>query len=131
MSEDAEELAGALAEGRLWVADVHGEQVGFALATVLDGCAHVHEIDVLPGHGRQGLGRALVNAVCAWAEGQHFPAVTLSTRMDVPFNGPFYARLGFAVLPDAQLTPGLQRLREGEAARGLDVDRRAIMRRLL
>jgi len=128
VSEDAEALARALAEGRVWVAAFHGEPVGFALATIVDGCGHVHEIDVLPRYGRHGLGRALMDAVCAWAAGRRFPAVTLSTRLDVPFNGPFYARLGFAVLRDAQLTPGLRRLRTEEAARGLAIDRRAIMR---
>ena len=129
--EDADLVRAAVADRRLWVC-AHGVQVvGFALATILDGEVHLHEIDVLPEHGRRGLGRALVEAVCAGARAAGYGSVTLSTRMDVPFNGPFYGRLGFVALPEAELTAGLRQLRLNEAERGLDVERRAVMRRAL
>ena len=118
----------AVQDERLWVA-MHGtDVVGFALATEIDGEAHLYEIDVLPEHGRRGVGRALIETVRRWASTKGYPAVTLSTRQDVPFNGPFYARLGFATVVDDALTPGLQALRAEEERRGLDLSRRAIMR---
>lgn len=118
----------AVDAGRLWVATHGATVVGFALATIVDGEAHLHEMDVLPEFGRRGLGRALVAALEHWASARGFPAVTLSTRQDVPFNGPFYARLGFVAVPEEQLTPALRQLRAEEARRGLDVSRRAVMR---
>lgn len=47
---------------------------------------------------RQGLGTALLEAVCSWAKARGFPAVTLSTFRDVPSDGPFYRRLASASL---------------------------------
>src|SRR5438046_609138 len=65
--------------GRLWVV-THGETVvGFALAMIVDGEAHLHEMDVLPEFGRRGLGRTLVSAVQCWADKRGLPAITLST----------------------------------------------------
>ena len=115
-------------EGRLWVVVQGADVIGFALATIVDGEAHLHELDVLPEFGRQGLGRALITTLEDWACERGLPAITLSTRQDIPFNGPFYARLGFVSVPEGQLTPGLSEVRAQEARRGLDISRRAVMR---
>jgi GNAT superfamily N-acetyltransferase len=55
---------------------------------------HLEEMDVLPEHAGQGLGAALIEAVCSWAHTRGFDAVTLSTFRDVPWNAPFYPRHG-------------------------------------
>jgi GNAT superfamily N-acetyltransferase len=116
--------------GRLWVAvDSLNQPVAFALMLEIDGAAHLEELDVLPAHGRKGLGGALVDVVCAWARDAGYPAVTLSTFRDVPWNGPFYAHHGFRAIDAASLSAGLARLVEKEAKRGLRTDQRAIMRR--
>jgi GNAT superfamily N-acetyltransferase len=94
--------------------------VGFAWVEVLDGHAHLEEIAVLPDHGRAGIGRALVEAVADWAGAAGFSSVTLATYRDVPWNGPFYASCGFAVLPRWRWTPGLRRIRRRERRAGLD-----------
>jgi GNAT superfamily N-acetyltransferase len=104
--------------------------VGFACVELVDGNPHLWQLAVHPDHGRQGLGRALVDAVCTWAGTQGFGAVTLTTYRVVPWNGPFYASLGFAVLE--VLTPGLQAIREHERAIGDDdFGPRVAMRRVL
>jgi GNAT superfamily N-acetyltransferase len=91
-----EELRQAAAEARAWVVCTpDGVAVGYARAEVRGGLAYLEEMDVLPEHGRRGLGGRLVEAVCAWAHDHHFPAVTLTTFRDVPWNGPFYEKLGF------------------------------------
>ncbi len=100
--------------------------VGFALAIELDGRLHLEEMDVHPAHGRRGLGSALIGAVCAAAR-RRGQEVTLSTFREVPWNAPFYAQLGFRQLEDAELTPGLRRLREDEARRGLIPASRVLM----
>jgi GNAT superfamily N-acetyltransferase len=123
-------FARAARAGRLWTANVKsdGRPVGFALVTIVDGSAHLYEIDVLPEHGRRGLGTALVGAVVAWARQQGFPSVTLTTFRHLPWNGPFYRRLGFEEVPAAELTPELAGHLEEEVQRGLDPAKRVAMR---
>lgn len=125
-----ENLRQAQAQDLLWVAvDAQNRPVGFALAVELDGRLHLEEMDVHPAHGRRGLGKLLVDAVCTEARhrGQD---VSLSTFRDVPWNAPFYARLEFRQLEESELTPGLRRLREAEARRGLPPDTRMLMVRV-
>jgi GNAT superfamily N-acetyltransferase len=120
----------AAREGRVWTAVVRasGLPVGFALVTILDGSAHLYEMDVHPDHGRRGLGTALVGAVVEWARGKQFSCVTLTTFRHLPWNGPFYRRLGFEELSSAELTPGLAQLLEREVRDGLDGSKRVAMR---
>jgi GNAT superfamily N-acetyltransferase len=92
--------------------------VGFASVHLVDGVAHLWQLAVDPSASRRGHGSALVEAACDWAVSQRLDAVTLTTFRDVPWNAPFYARLGFRVLDD--LTPGLAAIREEERSIGDD-----------
>jgi len=91
---------------------------GFVCVELIDGVPHIWQLAVHPDHGRQGLGRALVEATCEWSRSEGFDAITLTTYRDVPWNGPFYESLGFVAL--SVLTPGLQAIREHERAVGDD-----------
>lgn len=126
-------LADALGRGQLWVAATVADAtpIGFAYADVVDGAVHLEELDVLPEWGRHGIGRALVDTVVADARGRGLPAVTLTTFRDVPWNAPFYARLGFEVVALADLGPGLAALWAHEISRGLPPALRVVMRRTL
>ncbi len=116
--------------GRAWVAaDADNQPVGYILLKVIDGAAHIEQVTVHPDHQRQGLGRALIEAANHWAAEQSLPALTLSTFREVPWNAPYYANLGFQVLPEDELTPGLLKLRTEETAIGLDPAARVFMRR--
>jgi GNAT superfamily N-acetyltransferase len=122
----------ARSEGHLWVATADDRPVGFALVKIVEPTtAHLHELDVHPDFGRRGLGRRLVEAVCDWAVRARFESVTLSTFRDVAWNMPFYARLGFEVVPRTTLSPALADIVDDEARRGLDTHRRVVMRRVL
>jgi N-acetylglutamate synthase-like GNAT family acetyltransferase len=124
-------LKKAQREGHLWVALLDDVVVGFAHVRVIErDAAHLEEIDVDPQHGRQGLGTRLVLHVCDWAAGNGYESVTLTTFRDVQWNMPFYARLGFETVPNAQLTPSLRSVVEDETRRGLDPTRRVAMRRV-
>jgi GNAT superfamily N-acetyltransferase len=118
-----------LAEHPVWVAAVDDEPVAFVVAMVIDGCVHVDQISVHPDHARRGIGARLLDHVDAWAARQGYPALTLTTFRDVPWNGPYYRRLGFRVLAADEITPGLAAVRAGEVARGLDPTARVSMRR--
>jgi GNAT superfamily N-acetyltransferase len=119
-----------LAQGRILVGvDEADEPVGFAIFDQFDSVVHLRELDVLPEHGGRGLGRQLVQAVIAWAIEHGCTAVTLTTFRDVPFNAPFYARAGFRVLTEDELTPRLAQIRAEERAHGIDLAPRVAMLR--
>ena len=127
-----QELAHAQHDGRLWVALAGDRPVGFAhVERIEPGAAHLEEIDVHPDHGRRGLGKALVAAVCEWAAAEGCHSVTLTTFRDVPWNMPYYARLGFVEIAPADLGPALESVLRDETRRGLDPARRVAMRRRL
>jgi GNAT superfamily N-acetyltransferase len=131
-TSNPEELIGALRDGRLWVARANDVAVGYAHVHPLDAStAHLEEVDVLPEHGRRGLGTELVTRVCDWARAHGYDRVTLTTFRDVPWNMPFYQKLGFAVVPHGQLGSRLLQVVATEAARGLDARRRVVMSRRL
>lgn len=131
-STPLEVFQAAQAAGLLWVAvSDRRRPVGFALVEWEGNRAHLEEMDVHPRHGRRGIGSALVEAVCAWARERGCESITLTTYKDMPWNRPFYARLGFEVLGPADLTSELRERVEAEAARGLEPARRVVMRRVL
>lgn len=119
-------------EGRAWVATDEADQpVAYLLVDVVDGAAHVQQVSVHPDHAGHRLGSALLDTAAAWAAQHHLATVTLTTFTEVPWNAPYYARLGFHVLDDHELTDGLRRIRQHEAALGLDRWPRTTMARLV
>ena len=123
------DLDEAQRHGRLWVALADDRPVGFAHVKVLEPrVAHLEEIDVHPEHGRRRLGTQLVTTVCSWAAAEGYQFVTLTTFRDVAWNRPFYERLGFEVIPSSALSPALRAVVDDESQRGLDPDRRVVMR---
>lgn len=98
--------------------DEGSEVVGFAHVLPYDAHAHLEQLSVLPAHGRRGIGAALVRAAMEEARWAGHEVMSLTTYRDVPWNAPFYARLGFAEVTDPE--PFQRRLREHEVALGLD-----------
>jgi len=122
----------ALRQKRLWVAiDSDSREVGFALALEIDGNAHLEELDVLPTHGRRGVGSKLVETVCAWATEMGYPCVTLSTFREIPWNRPFYEKRGFCVVEPMEYSPGIRDIVRIEESAGLNTSLRVVMRRTL
>ena len=123
-----DELDAYAAAGRSWVATgTDGAVVGYAVADVLDGNAHLEQVSVRPDAQGHGTGRALVDAVAAWARSQGHPAVTLTTFTDVEWNAPLYEHLGFRALSQAEIGPELAARVVEETAFGLDPERRVCM----
>jgi GNAT superfamily N-acetyltransferase len=113
---------------QLWIAKtIGGELIGFALVVQIEGFAHLEELAVLPSHGRQGVGSALLMAVCTWAKTAGFTAVTLRTFKSIPWNEPFYKSRGFQVVESSSLSGGHGQLEIFEQQRGLRIDTRITM----
>ena len=125
----AEEVARAIERGGVWVADDEGEVVGAALCWFHDGDCHLRELNVLPSHSRKGLGRQLVETVVAEAARRGCARVVLTTFVEVPFNGPWYARMGFEVIEEP--AGWVADERADEAREGLDRQPRQAMARRL
>jgi 4-diphosphocytidyl-2-C-methyl-D-erythritol kinase len=89
----------------------------------------IAEIDVLPSHGRRGVGAALLEHACAWARASGYRSVGLGTLADVPWNAPFYAKHGFALVEMDD--PAFARARERDRENGFPADLRVFMSRAL
>ncbi|CAL9394992.1 GNAT family N-acetyltransferase [Streptomyces sp. Tu 3180] len=133
IADDAPPGLGALERyrraGRCWVAaDERDRPAAYLIAEPVDGALHVEQVSVHPRAARRGVGRALLAhaAGCARAEG--LTALTLTTFAEVPWNAPYYARLGFRTQAGPDLTAGLRRIRAEESAHGLDRWPRVCMR---
>ena len=122
-------LAGALDRGGLWVLEADGHPAAYLMDDVVDGDAHLEQVSVHPRWARRRLGARLVEDLGHRAVAAGRSAVTLTTFVAVPWNGPYYERLGFRPLADDELGPGLRAIRRAEIARGLDRWPRMAMRR--
>jgi hypothetical protein len=70
----------------------------------------------------------LIRRVAEWARTSERASLVLSTFSDVAWNAPYYRRLGFEVVPLEAYTPAQRALRAREAAWGLRIESRVIMR---
>ncbi|ATW51386.1 GNAT family N-acetyltransferase [Streptomyces peucetius] len=119
-------------DGHAWVAvDGSGRVAAYLISDAVDGAAHVEQVSVHPDAARRGVGRALIDHLAAHAPKEDLTALTLTTFTDVPWNAPYYARLGFRTLAERELTVGLREIRHAEARHGLDRWGRVCMRREL
>jgi GNAT superfamily N-acetyltransferase len=118
-----EQLTAYRKAGRAWVWGAPA--VAYILVDVVDGHAHIEQVSVHPGQSHRGIGRALIDHVDRWAAARGLAGLTLTTFAHVPWNGPYYARLGFTTVTG--LTPGLLAIRAHEAT--LDAWPRVVMRR--
>lgn len=129
-----EALQRAVDADLLWVAEAPAKHdaapqiIGFAAAEPLGDALHLMEVDVLPEWGQRGIGGALVRRVLDEARRGGYPAVTLTTFQDIPWNAPFYAGLGFQTLDPEQWTPALRHQVEAEEAAGWHLEHRVVMR---
>jgi GNAT superfamily N-acetyltransferase len=124
-------LAEFALSGRSWVADgAGGRPVGYVVVEIVEACAHIEQLSVDLEHQSRGIGKALMEAVESWAVSCRLEALTLTTFAEVPWNRPLYEHLGFSVLAEDELSPGLRKIREDEAKRGLDPAIRVCMRKV-
>lgn len=110
----------AVQNGLLWAALDHaGNPVGYAYVRLIDHAALLAQIDVHPDHMRKGIGAALIRQVVGYLRQRRMPALYLTTFTHVPWNAPFYARLGFTALEDAGMPRFLKDILEEEKRCGL------------
>jgi ribosomal protein S18 acetylase RimI-like enzyme len=127
---DGDELLSAVRDRRVWVASYIGRPVGYVEASTVDGRAHVDQVSVVPEAGRRGIGTALVRRVEDWGRERGLDGTTLTTFRDVPWNGPWYRRLGYRELAEDEIGPELRSVIAREATwPGIVAERRCAMLR--
>lgn len=82
-----------------------------------------------PEFARRGIGRALIDAIGREPVARERRRLTLTTFQDVPWNAPYYARLGFVAVDEESLPGDLSRIVANERAAGLHQWPRVVMQR--
>ena len=122
-----ERLRRCIAKGHCLVA-LSGERlVGFLVNEPFSRELHLWEFDVHSKFQQQGIGAGLMRACQIDARNCGFRALTLTTFREVPWNAPFYERLGFVEIADVASHPRLHDEIEKEVAHGLPRERRCAM----
>ena len=127
----ADEVTGSCEHRRLadsgtsWVAVADDQLLGFVCAERFGPDLHVHLVAVRREAQGRGLGTRLMQTVLDHAFDPGAARVTLTTFRDVPFNEPFYRRLGFTLVAPADLDARLRRTLAAEAAAGMPAERHA------
>ena len=117
---------------RIWVAvDESDRPVAYIMARPLGPHAHIDQVSVTPEHARHRIGSTLIDSVEHWAASHGLSALTLSTFCGVPWNAPYYQRLGFREIPENTLPSELRAIRLDEKRLGLDRWPRCCMKRNL
>ncbi|MEO8559832.1 MAG: GNAT family N-acetyltransferase [Rhodospirillales bacterium] len=118
-----------LRRGPCWLAaQQDGRIVGFIVADQLEGDTLIETLAILPEFSGAGLGRALVGAATEWGKEIGMGSVLVAAYRDIPWDAPFYARLGFSEVPHRQWSSELHRLRREATLLGHDPARRLWMR---
>lgn len=115
---------------RLLVA-VDERPIAFVIFDVVDDHLYIEQIDVDPAHAGKRIGSALITLVEDRAREEARMGLLLSTFRDVPWNAPYYRRLGFTDIADDALSAALVHIRRDHIERGLDETRRVFMRKPL
>ena len=122
------DLAAHQRAGHILVAtDTVDLPVAYLILEELDGWAHIDQVTVHPDHARQGLGRSLILEAGRWAAKRGLQGLTLTTFRDIPWNAPYYRRLGFKEVPENHWSAGIRRVVAAETAHGLNRWPRVVM----
>jgi GNAT superfamily N-acetyltransferase len=117
-------------DGLLYVALVADTVAGFLIWSPMDGQAYIEEVSVDPAHAGHKLAARMINRLGEDIRGRH-PAITLTTFRHVPWNGPYYASLGFVELPRDQVGSDHEEAWQEQNDAGLDMAMRLFMIRRL
>ena len=114
-------------KGHCLVSHLGEDMVGFIVTEPFGRELHIWEMDVHPSAQQRGVGSGLLRACMIDARNSAFRALTLTTFRDVPWNAPFYARLGFEEVTALDAHPRLSGELAVEADNGLPPERRCAM----
>ena len=115
-------------KGALYIALTANTVAGFLIWSPKDGHAYIEEVSVHPDHAGHRLAARLIDQLEVDVRGR-MPALTLATFRDVPWNAPYYGKLGFKELPFASVGPDHRANWKHQSEAGLDMSKRLFMTR--
>ncbi len=72
-----------------------GRPVAYLVGEPVDGAFHIEQVSVHPDAAHRGVGRTLIAYAAERALEEGLTGLTLTTFSEVPWNAPYYERLGF------------------------------------
>jgi GNAT superfamily N-acetyltransferase len=125
----------AVEESAMWEAAARAGQLFFALEgdepvailvlDEVDGAPYLEQLSVRGAFGRRGIGRALVAHALEWSRARG--ELWLTTYGHVPWNRPYYERLGFSLVPERDIGPQMRKLVRGQRDALPDPEHRVVM----
>lgn len=128
--QSEEQHRALIANGVAFVAELqdHGI-VAFLNGEVTADALHIWQMAVQRDCQRRGIGRKLIEAAQQFATRHAVNALTLTTFRAVPWNAPYYQKLGFLILNNDDLLPRLRAVLDAEREAGLPIAQRCAMRK--
>jgi len=121
-----------IADGVAFVAELQGHGiVAFLNGEMTPEALHIWQMAVHRDQQRRGIGRKLMGAAQRFAADRGIDALSLTTFRDVPWNEPYYQRLGFITLDCEELNPRLKAILDAEERAGLPATKRCAMKKPL
>jgi GNAT superfamily N-acetyltransferase len=128
--QSQEQHRALIADGIALVAEAQGAGIAaFLNGEVAPDALHIWQIAVHRDQQRHGIGRKLIEAAQQFAIDHGIKALTLTTFRNVPWNEPYYRRLGFVTLDSVELDPRLEAILRSEEQAGMPIAQRCAMRK--
>ncbi|MBC7504805.1 MAG: GNAT family N-acetyltransferase [Sandarakinorhabdus sp.] len=121
------DLLTAIRRRLMWVAVTDATPIGFLFAEPCNEGLYLRELAVAAPSQQQGHGAALMAIGIAAARERRDPLVMLTTDRTLPWNAPFYARLGFTIAEGDAIPREAQRRLAGQYAMGFSPAHRCAM----
>ncbi|MGN2406680.1 GNAT family N-acetyltransferase [Pseudomonas syringae] len=117
-----------IAQSTCWVGlDAENRPKGFLSAERHGSDLHIYELSVIHSMQGQGTGRHLIEAAKDYARSNRLRLVTLTTFKHVPWNAPFYSRMGFQTKATIDLDQRLAAILSEECKHGFASESRCAM----
>ena len=130
--QSEEQHRSLVTNGVAFVAEMKGHGiVAFLNGEIAPDALHIWQIAVHREQQGRGIGRHLLAAAQHFATEHGNDALTLTTFRQVPWNEPYYQRLGFMTLDRDEIAPRLKAVLDAEERAGLPAGMRCAMRKLL
>lgn len=124
-------LTAMIESNHIWVAvNKLDEPIGFVGGVAVGSNFHIAEISVAQRYQGRGVGKALIWQLMEEVRREGFKAATLTTFRRIPWNGPWYKRLGFSEVGLGGMGNEFLTIWQNEARSGLDMDERCLMRKI-
>lgn len=124
-------LLQAVEDRRLWVAVEYGALKAYLLGDYLPQSLHIDQVSVHPNAAHRGLGALMIESVSADPRSKRLGLLTLTSFRDVPWNAPYYERIGFVHIDEPDWPEGVAEKIAAERAQGLDAWPRVVMQRVI